>query len=548
MRFGVLGPIVVWDDHGTSHAPRGPRQRALLGALLATGGDVVAVERLVDLLWGDAPPGNPTAALQSQVHRLRQSLAVSADDTWRLVTRPPGYALVVPASEVDAGRFLALTAEAQRCLPGDPMRSAELLDDALGLWRGPAYAGAEETEPVQLEAIRLDEARLLSEELRGEALVSAGRASEAVPLLEAFVARNPLREQARVSLLRGLYALGRHADALAGYQAYRRQLADELGLEPGAAMRALEEEILRHQVPTPSGDRGSRPGPIRPPSRPPSGPPSGPGLGAVHVRYVDGPQGVPVAYATAGQGPVLVSLPGWISSIDVVSSGRDPRSSILHRLTADYTVVIYDRAGTGLSRGPVSDHGVAASADELAAVVEQLSHPVSLLAMSQAGPVAMALAAGRPELVDRVVLFGTYADGPSTFTNEPVRVSLVSLIRAHWGMASNLMAGLFRPEMSSEATRHLGRVLRDSADAEAAADYLQAVYQATVTDLLPRVRAPALVLHYRDDRVIPYVGGRQLAAGLPDARFIALDGGYHLPDAHDLDRIAGDIRTFLSGR
>jgi pimeloyl-ACP methyl ester carboxylesterase len=196
----------------------------------------------------------------------------------------------------------------------------------------------------------------------------------------------------------------------------------------------------------------------------------------------------------------------------------------------------------------VSDHGLAASTDELAAVVERLSHPVSLLAMSQAGPVAMALAAERPELVDRVVLFGTYADGPSTFTNEPVRVSLLSLIRAHWGMASNLMAGLFRPEMSSEATRHLGRVLRDSADAEAAADYLEAVYQATVTDLLPRVRAPALVLHYRDDRIIPYVGGRQLAAGLPDARFMALDGGYHLPDADDLDRIAGDIRTFLSGR
>jgi pimeloyl-ACP methyl ester carboxylesterase len=115
-------------------------------------------------------------------------------------------------------------------------------------------------------------------------------------------------------------------------------------------------------------------------------------------------------------------------------------------------------------------------------------------------------------------------------------------------MASNLMTELFRPEMSAEATRHLSRVLRDSADAETAADYLQAVYEATVTDLLHRVRAPALVLHYRNDRVIPFVGGRQLAAGLRDARFIALDGGYHLPDAHDLDRIADEIRRFLQRR
>ncbi|HEU4491361.1 MAG TPA: alpha/beta fold hydrolase [Jiangellales bacterium] len=545
MRFGVLGPIVVWDDLGASREPRGPRQRSLLGALLAAEGAVVPVDRLVDLLWGGEPPHNPAAALQSQVHRLRQMLPPMSDGTGQLVTRPPGYALVLPRDELDAGRFLALTTEAQQCIPTDPSLAVTLLEEALALWRGPAYAGLDDNDPVQLQAIRLEEARLLAQELRGEALVGAGRAAEAVPFLEAFVARHPLREQARVTLLRGLYALGRHADALAGYQAYRRQLADELGLEPGAAMRQLEGEILRHQVTT---SRPAGGGASPQPTPPPYGGADRSGLGAVHVRYVDGPQGSPVAYATAGQGPVLVSLPGWISSIDVVSAGRDPRSSILHRLTADFTVAIYDRVGTGLSRGPVSDHGLTASAEELATVVGQLPGPVSLLAMSQAGPVAVALAAERPELVDRMVLFGTYADGPSTFTNEAVRTSLVSLIRAHWGMASNLMTELFRPEMSSEATRHLSRVLRDSADAETAADYLQAVYEASVTDLLPRVTAPALVLHYRNDRVIPFVGGRQLASGLPDARFIALDGGYHLPDALDLDRIAEEIRRFLLRR
>jgi pimeloyl-ACP methyl ester carboxylesterase len=241
----------------------------------------------------------------------------------------------------------------------------------------------------------------------------------------------------------------------------------------------------------------------------------------------------------------VVALPGWVSSLEVMASGRDPRSSLLERLARRLEVVLYDRRGTGLSGGEVDDFGLAADLQELRAVVEAAGAPVALLAMSGAGPAAVALAAERPELVSRLVLYGTYADGPAVFTNPELRRLIVGMVRAHWGMGSRLIADLYRPGSSDEAARHLARVLRDSADREVAARYLEAVYDADAAALLPRVRAPALVLHYRGDRVVPFAGGRQLAATLPQATFLPLDGAFHMPDAADLDRVVEAVTAFV---
>jgi pimeloyl-ACP methyl ester carboxylesterase len=240
----------------------------------------------------------------------------------------------------------------------------------------------------------------------------------------------------------------------------------------------------------------------------------------------------------------LVTLPGWISSLEVLASGRDPRSSLLDRLAAACTLVLYDRRGTGLTGGRVTDFGLAASVAELAAVVERAGAPTALLAMSQAGPVALALAAERPDLVAGLVLFGTYASGPAVFTNLRLRRLVVELVRTHWGIGAKVLADLYRPGASDQAAAHLARVLRDSAGPEVAAGYIEAIYRADVSALLPRVRVPAVVLHYRDDRLVPFAGGRELAAGLPDATLVPLEGAYHLPDAADLDRVVATVVAF----
>ncbi|MCW6007169.1 winged helix-turn-helix domain-containing protein [Micromonospora sp. CPCC 205371] len=514
--FRVLGTVEAVGSGGAP-VPLGDRRRALLSSLLARAGAVVAADELVDLVWGERPPADPAAALQSQVSRLRRALPGA-----RIRTRPPGYVLEAGPDELDALRFDRLVAAART---GPRTEAVGLLDEALGLWRGRAYAEFAESPVARFEAIRLEQARLHAVEARHAALLDSDRAAESLPGLEAFVREHPLREQARGTLMRTLYALGRQAEALRVYDEYRVRLAEELGLEPSAAVQRLWLEILRHQVPTAA----------RPPVP----------LHDLRARYVT-TDGRAIAMATLGSGPPLVALPGWVSSIDVIRSGRDPRSSLLQRLVAGVCLTIYDRYGTGLSTGDVYDFGLEPSVTELAAVARAAGPPVSLLAMSQAGPVAIALAARHPELVDRLVCFGTYANGRTAFTRPELNAALVAMVRSHWGLGSRLFADLYRPGAGDEAAAHLAAVLRDSASREVAAGYLDAVYDIDVTELLPQVTAPALVLHYRGDRVVPFAGGLELAKGLPHASLVALDGRFHLPDARDLDAITATITDFLT--
>jgi DNA-binding SARP family transcriptional activator/pimeloyl-ACP methyl ester carboxylesterase len=511
--FRVLGAVEAEDPDGVP-VPLGDRQRALLASLLARAGTVVSVDELTELVWPDRQPADPAAALQNQVSRLRRALPWAA-----LRTRSPGY-LLEAGDDLDANRFTALLAAAAGV---EAARAADLVASALSLWRGRAYAGFADGPVARFEAIRLDEARLHAVEDLHRHLLDAGRAEESLPALEAFVGEHPLRERARETLMRVLYATGRHADALRTYAEYERRLGDELGLTPAAGIARLQVEILRHDLEAPAP----------------------PPLAALRARYVTVPAGPRIAVATLGAGPPLVALPGWVSSIEVIASGRDPRSSLLQELVGHCAVTLYDRHGTGLSRGPVTDFGFDATVDELEAVVRHLGTPVSLLAMSQAGPVAVALAARRPDLVHRLVFLGTYADGTAVFTRPELNAALVAMVRSHWGLGSTLFAGLYRPEATEEAAHHLGMVLRDSADRDVAAGYLEAVYDVDVTDLLPSVAAPSLVVHYRGDRLVPFEGGRHLASSLPDAVLVPLEGRFHLPDARDLHRVVAEIASFL---
>ena len=172
MRFGVLGAVRAYAADG-SPIPLGDRQRALLAALLARSGRIVPADLLAELIWGEAPPADPAAALHSQVSRLRRALPDA-----RIETEPPGYVLRVDTDEVDAGRFDRLV-EAAAGAGAD--EAAGLLEEALALWRGPAYAGLADTEIARLEAIRLGEARLHATEQWHRALLDTGQAARSLP-------------------------------------------------------------------------------------------------------------------------------------------------------------------------------------------------------------------------------------------------------------------------------------------------------------------------------------------------------------------------------
>jgi DNA-binding SARP family transcriptional activator/streptogramin lyase len=239
LNFHVLGRLEAYYDG--VELDLGPRkQRALLALLLLNANRVVSTERLIDDLWGDAPPSTARAALQVYVAGLRKALG---GDGASLHTKAPGYVLEVDAGSLDLDRFTQLRAEAHE-FP-DPERRAALLHEALGLWRDEPLPELR-TEPFSTTAVaQLDQLRLGALEERIDADLALGRDAALVTELEALVAEHPYRERIRGQLMLALYRSGRQADALDAYQTGRRALQEDLGLEPGKELRNLEAAILR---------------------------------------------------------------------------------------------------------------------------------------------------------------------------------------------------------------------------------------------------------------------------------------------------------------
>src|SRR5262245_1574501 len=206
--------------------------------MLLHANEVVAADRLIEELWRGNPPATASKALQVYVSRLRKHLGAEV-----LVTRAPGYAVVVGPDELDLSHFERLVEDARAA---DPVDAGSKLREALSLWRGEPLAEFADEPFAQTEIARLAEMRLTAVEDRVDADLALGRHGEVIAELESLVARHPYRERLRRQLMLALYRSGRQADALAVYRDARRALADELGLEPGDELRALERQILAH--------------------------------------------------------------------------------------------------------------------------------------------------------------------------------------------------------------------------------------------------------------------------------------------------------------
>ncbi|MFF2187788.1 BTAD domain-containing putative transcriptional regulator [Streptomyces sp. NPDC058155] len=249
--FGVLGPVTA--EHATANttdgrsgpiALKGPRHRAVLARLIVARRRVVPVARLVADLWADSPPPGAVGAVQTFVAALRRALEPDRPPrapARLLVTEGPGYALRAEPDAVDAWRFETAVAEAAE-LP--PARALPRLDEALELWRGPAYADFAQEEWVRGERARLAELRLRSVERRAGAQLALGLAAEAVPDLDAHLADHPWREDAWRLLALALYRTDRQGDALAVLRRARSTLVRQLGVDPGPGLRRLEADIL----------------------------------------------------------------------------------------------------------------------------------------------------------------------------------------------------------------------------------------------------------------------------------------------------------------
>ncbi|HEV8460916.1 MAG TPA: BTAD domain-containing putative transcriptional regulator [Gaiellaceae bacterium] len=257
LEIRLLGPFEVLVS-GTVADVGGSKRQALLAMLALRAGRVVAVDMLIDGLWGADLPSAPRNALHHHIARLRAALGEES-----IVGSSDGYAL--QDAHVDAARFEELLAETRAALrDGDVVAGADAVDAALALWRGQALQGLTGTAWFSAEARRLESLRVDALEERFEVALALGEHRELPPPLRSALADNPFRERLWGQLMLSLYRSGRQADALETFQEARRVLADELGLEPGPDLRRLQEAILAHDpaiaaVPVDRRRRGNLP-------------------------------------------------------------------------------------------------------------------------------------------------------------------------------------------------------------------------------------------------------------------------------------------------
>jgi pimeloyl-ACP methyl ester carboxylesterase len=269
---------------------------------------------------------------------------------------------------------------------------------------------------------------------------------------------------------------------------------------------------------------------------------------AREIRFLE-LEGRRLAYELAGEGPWLVCPAWWVGHLEL--DRDDPAVARFWDALADgYRVVRYDRPGVGVSDRELRDADVTLDGEVavIGALLDELrADRVRLLGGSSGGCAAIAFAARFPERVESLLLYGAYAHGPA-ITGPEVRDAILGTIRSHWGLGSRLLSDVFLGEVGAAEQDRFARFQRRAASAATAARLLDQVYRNDVRDELPRVAAPTLVVHRREDRAIPYRLGREVAAGIPRATLVPLAGSAHFPWAGDAESVVRALRTGLAPR
>jgi len=259
LRINVLGPLeVVVDDR--ARTPKTPKIRTVLALLIANPNETVFTEHLIEELWGGKVPRSAAGTVQTYIYQLRRAIQIDEPEIG-LVTKPSGYQLRVNPERLDIHQFERLAEQGSAALDaGDLSRASHLLYRALRLWRGPAFGGVECGQRLNAYIVRLEENKLAVLERRIEADLRQGRHRELVGELKALVATHPLHEWLYSRLMLTLYLSGRRCEALEVYQAFRRRLREELGLDPSPELQRLQRALLTGSIPGYGHPRGMQVG------------------------------------------------------------------------------------------------------------------------------------------------------------------------------------------------------------------------------------------------------------------------------------------------
>ena len=284
-----------------------------------------------------------------------------------------------------------------------------------------------------------------------------------------------------------------------------------------------------------------------------AGQPGAPPRPKQEIRYCRAPDGVRLAYALVGQGPPLVKAANWMNHLEYDWESPVMRH-LWHGLARDHTLIRYDARGNGLSDWEVGEISLEAWVGDLETVVDAVGlERFPLLGISQGCAISVAYAARHPERVSHLILYGGFALGPDlrSRASREQREALTTLIRLGWGLNNptfrQIFTSLFIPDGTKEQADWFNELQRNTTSPECAARYLATVANINVTGLLAAVRAPTLVMHVRDELLVPFKQGRALADGIPGARFVALPGRSHIFFEQEpaCARFFEEIRLFL---
>jgi pimeloyl-ACP methyl ester carboxylesterase len=263
------------------------------------------------------------------------------------------------------------------------------------------------------------------------------------------------------------------------------------------------------------------------------------------IRFCVRSDGVHIAYMTVGEGPALILPAGWINHLELMWEQPAYRS-FYQKLARHHTVVLYDKHGCGLSDRDRTDFTLEAELRDLETVIDRLKlKQFALLGISQGGATAIAYTIKYPQRVAHLICYGAFARG-DTIGSAETRSTMLSFVRATWGgIGSRALMDIFAPNADAKVREWLVKLQRKCAGAETVAQLMDQSFRTDVSGLLHKLRTPTLVLHRKHDMVIPFRLGRELAASIPNAHFVPLEGNDHLPAFGDSDSLVRVIAEFL---
>jgi DNA-binding SARP family transcriptional activator/pimeloyl-ACP methyl ester carboxylesterase len=553
-RLSLLGVPRLERDAEPLPIPR--RKTLALLAYLAVTGAPHSRETLATLLWPDYDQSSALANLRRELSRLKGALGeqvLTADRLQVELSPEAGLWLDVAAfqSQVKEGLGHHHLQEnlCSKCLEALESAVALFQNDFMAGFSLPDAPGFDEWQFFQAEELR----RWLADALRRliESHTWRGEYTQAIPYARRWLSLDPLHEPAHRRLMQLYSWSDQQSAALRQYQECQRTLLEELGIQPEAETQALYEAIKMRQLTPPKLETPEAP--YKPASV--IVPSSRPALSQA-IRFCTSPDGVRLAYAVVGEGPVLVKAANWLSHLDY-----DWNSPVwrhwLTGLASNRTLVRYDERGCGLSDWAVEEFSLDAWVMDLETVVDTMGlKRFPILGISQGASIAITYAVRHPEKVSHLILYGGYARGRlhrdlTSKQREEMEIML-QLIKIGWGKEHpafrQVFSMLFLPEGTPDQMRAFNELERITTTPEIAERIVRGFQNIDVRDQAKQVTQPTLVLHAKDELRIPFEESRLMAALIPNARLVPLESKNHilLESEPAWQRFLDEVNAFLA--